>query len=58
MKKRMLPENDLFFLPTTSVDLTINAGQLMALKGRSGSGKTTFLNIIGGLDTPTNGKVS
>jgi putative ABC transport system ATP-binding protein len=39
------------------VDLTINPGQLMALKGRSGSGKTTFLNIIGGLDTPTNGEI-
>lgn len=39
------------------VDLTINHGQLLALKGRSGSGKTTFLNIIGGLDTPTNGKI-
>lgn len=39
------------------VDLSIEPGQLMALKGISGSGKTTFLNIMGGLDTPTNGKI-
>lgn len=39
------------------VDLAVEAGQLVALKGRSGSGKTTFLNIMGGLDQPTNGKM-
>lgn len=39
------------------VDLRIEPGQLLALKGRSGSGKTTFLNIMGGLDIPTNGEI-
>ena len=32
-------------------------GALVVLLGPSGSGKTTLLNIIGGLDTPTSGKV-
>jgi ABC-type lipoprotein export system ATPase subunit len=39
------------------VDLTVEKGQLVALKGRSGSGKTTLLNLIGGLDRPTAGQV-
>ncbi len=39
------------------VDLVIRRGQFAAFKGRSGSGKTTLLNLIGGLDTPTSGKV-
>ncbi|MFD7627317.1 ABC transporter ATP-binding protein [Streptomyces sp. NPDC059851] len=33
-------------------------GSLTALKGRSGSGKTTVLNLVGGLDTPTGGTVT
>ena len=40
-----------------SVDLTIEQGQMVALKGRSGSGKTTLLNLIGGLDQPTTGRI-
>lgn len=36
----------------------IRRGELTALKGRSGSGKTTVLNLVGGLDTPTGGTVT
>jgi putative ABC transport system ATP-binding protein len=39
------------------VDLQIETGEFMALMGPSGSGKTTLLNLIGGLDTPTSGRV-
>jgi ABC-type lipoprotein export system ATPase subunit len=39
------------------VDLSIDPGQVVALRGRSGSGKTTLLNCIGGLDRPTSGEV-
>ena len=39
------------------VSLTITRGELLVVVGPSGTGKTTLLNIIGGLDRPTAGKV-
>jgi putative ABC transport system ATP-binding protein len=38
--------------------LQIEPGGFIALMGPSGSGKTTLLNLLGGLDTPTAGRVS
>ena len=40
-----------------SVDLTIEAGELVAVVGPSGSGKTTLLQIMGTLDRPSDGTV-
>ena len=38
------------------VNLDIEAGEYVSIVGRSGTGKTTLLNILGLLDTPTGGE--
>jgi putative ABC transport system ATP-binding protein len=39
------------------IDIEVAAGELVVVRGASGAGKTTLLNLLGGLDTPTSGKV-
>lgn len=39
------------------ISFTMEKGQFLAIIGPSGSGKSTLLHIIGGVDTPTSGKV-
>lgn len=45
-------------LALQGLDLTVERGELTALIGNSGSGKSTFLNMIGGLDRPSAGSLT
>lgn len=40
------------------IDFSVDRGEFVAVVGTSGSGKTTFLNMVGGLDNPTEGSVT
>ena len=40
-----------------NVNLTLDEGKFIVILGPSGAGKSTFLNLLGGLDSPTSGKI-
>ena len=49
---------DIEVLALQGLDLQIEKGELLAVVGNSGSGKSTFLNLLGGLDRPSAGKLT
>lgn len=65
-KKNMILADNLVKIYKTSelevmalqgLDLTVEEGELLAVIGNSGSGKSTFLNMLGGLDQPSAGRL-
>ena len=54
---KLYKQADQDIIALNDVSISFKKGEFTAIVGPSGSGKTTFLNSIGGLDSPTSGKV-
>ena len=54
---KMYLSDGLKVMALQGLDLEVKRGELLAIIGKSGSGKSTLLNMIGGLETPTAGRL-
>ena len=50
-------EGDIRVWGLHDVSMTVKQGEIVSIVGASGSGKSTLLHVMGGVDTPTSGKV-
>lgn len=48
---------DITINASDGVDFEVNKGEFVVIVGASGAGKTTILNLLGGMDTPTSGTI-
>jgi len=56
--KKVFKTGETLLTVLNGLNLTVQRGEIVAIVGASGCGKSTLLNLIGGLDIPTQGRVS
>ncbi|MBL8049984.1 MAG: ATP-binding cassette domain-containing protein, partial [Anaerolineales bacterium] len=55
IKTYQTPAGD--FTAVNNIDVEVQRGEFVAIIGKSGSGKSTFINMITGIDRPTSGEI-
>jgi ABC-type lipoprotein export system ATPase subunit len=54
---KIYKEGDIETVAIRDASLTVQPGEFVAITGRSGAGKSTLLNLVGGLSTPSAGRI-
>lgn len=54
---KLFKSDEIEVMALQGLDLVIKRGEFLSIIGKSGSGKSTLLNMIGGLETPTTGRL-
>ena len=54
---RIYSSGQIKVLALKDVNLSVKEGSFLGVTGPSGSGKSTLMNLLGGLDTPTSGRI-
>ena len=55
--KKFYKSGEIETIALNGVNFSINKGEFVIIAGASGAGKSTILNILGGMDKPTSGEV-